>query len=278
MSHSTVKLNFNQSCEIKIDNQLSIEQMHKDKSYNQQLEKELEERNLDIIENIPIKYSPETDSVHDLKAITYQVSYEPGQSHTLREMLKKINHDCISAGLFISKENSLNDQIMKRTKEIVDESTKELKQEIEQLKSLIFISNSQSIYPSLIREMIRTLKIDAIKTEFGIDLSRNSNQYFNMDGEPNEKFTEDFKNYSKKMFDKYKDQIKSENANNRYFCKLFTYNLNKLNNFMHPVLEGRCAELERAVKDHINCEFDEAPLHPLVTFLKKWKQLNGIEQ
>ncbi|RNA37415.1 hypothetical protein BpHYR1_010954 [Brachionus plicatilis] len=121
--------------------------------------------------------------------------------------------------------------------------------------------------------MIRALKIDVIKSEFGIDLSKKNNNYLNKDGEPNEKFNEDFKDYSNQIFEKYKDPSKSDDKKKQYYRRLFTYSLNKLNNLMHPKLEGRLADLEDAVKDQINCEFDEAPYHPLVIFLNNYKRL-----
>ena len=71
--------------------------------------------------------------------------------------------------------------------------------------------------------MIRALKNDLMKTELGIDLSKNNSEYYK-DGKPTEKFNQDFKLYSNQMFETNKD-IKSS----KYYQKLFTYSLNKLN-------------------------------------------------
>ena len=59
------------SCDIKIDNELKIEKIR----YYEQLENELEKRNLEIIEENPIEYlPPDAKAVNDLKAITYEQS------------------------------------------------------------------------------------------------------------------------------------------------------------------------------------------------------------
>ena len=129
----------------------------------------------------------------------------------------------------------------------IKEKINELTQEINELSRQIFISPNSSIYPSLIQEMIRVLKIDAIKTQFDIDISN-----------------EDLKIYSVEMFDC---------KNNQYLYKLFTYKNFKFENNFIPIKKLESDQLEFAIKDQINCEIEEVPNHPLVVFFKKWKSL-----